>query len=185
MTCGGSYCVITYFITVSINEQSHNETQQLLESGKSQPGWKIIIDPLHSGYLIGDTIYLSGREQISEAKTIFVELVMDPAPRNLLQENRIAFFVEDIPLKESKIPGYHDFEGKITTADLHPGNYTLQVISFNQQGDGMFAMNQTRISLAGPTSPVSQQKSANPFVTSLLLITTAFVFVLYMFRRVR
>jgi len=171
-----------YFIIVSVNEQSSNETQIRLESSKSQPTQEIIIDPLNSDYLIGDTIHFSGREQITEAKTIFVELVMDPVPRNLLQDNRTAFFVDDIPLEKSKNPGYLEFEDKIDTTNLYPGNYLLQVISFNQAEDGLFAINQTRISLTESTSPIPQQKSANPFLISLLLTGTAILFVLSRFR---
>jgi len=108
---------------------------------------------------------------------------MDPVPRNLQQDNRTAFFVDDISLGERKIPGYLEFEGKIDTANLYPGNYILQVISFNQAEDGLFAMNQIRISLTESTFPIPQQKSAYPFLISLLLTGTAILFVLSRFRR--
>ena len=167
-----------YFVTISINELSINQSHIRLEFNQSRVNQEIFLNLVKTEYRAGDTIHVSGRGKLPDAGTVYVNMVMDPAQDIHPDDDRTGYLVQDFLLSESKNPGYPEFEGDIDTAGLLPGDYLLQIISFNQQGDGRVVMNQTRLSLTDFSSAPSQQKSSYAFPIPLLLTITAILLVL-------
>ncbi len=174
-----------YLVLITINSQSTVETKIHLRPGVSQLRTGLIIYPPKPTFTIGESIPVSGFIAIPDAKTVYAQILPNTEQQNAFPDSQDVSLIEDFPLKEKMISGYPVFEGSIGTTGLNPGNFTLQVASFDDQEGKWFAMNQSEIILTD--SPVSgtQNKSGNPFAVSILLALAATGIAAWQYRRLR
>ncbi len=162
-----------YLVFITINSQSIIETKIYLRPGMSQQRTGLIIDPPRPTFMIGESIPVSGFITFPDVKTVYAQIIPDTERQNASPDYQNVSLIEDFPLKEKIVSGYPVFEGSIGTTGLYPGNYTLQVASFDDREGKWFVTNESQITLTKSPIPTKQQKSGSTFIMSTLLVLTA------------
>lgn len=162
-----------YLVLITINSQSTVQTKIHLRPGMSQQRTGLIIDPPRPTFMIGENIPVSGFITVPDVKTVYAQIIPDTEQQNASPDNQNVSLIEDFPLKEKMVSGYPVFEGSIGTTGLYPGNYTLQVASFDDREGKWFVTNESKITLTKSPIPTKQQKSGSTFIMSTLLVLTA------------
>lgn len=149
------------------------------DSNTSLPKPLIILNTLEPDYYIGETIQFSGLVNIQENKFLYVEFSRNKGTQKILPENVKIRYSENIPVMRSDITAYNEFKGNINTTNFLPGNYTLLIVSLNQQGKEIIAQNQTITVLTEPQIIDSEKKSGNSIAIALLFALTAICVVFF------